>query len=276
MMKTYRSSRTRARAGSIVAAALVGGGLMLTASNGIAAETSKQVEEQVREVLAPVVPAIAPVPPVAPPAVAAVPTAPSPVKLAMAGHPHPLPPPPSIVPVPPVPPMPPMVDGEEISREVREAVEEARRDALEAQREAASARRDALLEAAEARREAMREAEEGRREAERGRREAVRAAAYARSSSDSVRAHVLAARQMCSRGTHNVSVELVHDGKKQVVQCQAWSPAQRAEMRKSMLAGLQSARASIASMDARHMPTYAREQALESIDRQIERLRESN
>ena len=60
MMKVYRWNAARTRAGSVVAAALVGGGLLLTASNGFAAETTKQVENKVRTVLAPVVPAIAP------------------------------------------------------------------------------------------------------------------------------------------------------------------------------------------------------------------------
>lgn len=44
MMKMYRWDATRTRAGSLVAAALVGGGLLLTASNGFAAETTKKVE----------------------------------------------------------------------------------------------------------------------------------------------------------------------------------------------------------------------------------------
>ena len=71
MMKVYRWNAARTRAGSVVAAALVGGGLLLTASNGFAAETTKQVENKVRTVLAPVVPAIAP--PDAPEAPAALP-----------------------------------------------------------------------------------------------------------------------------------------------------------------------------------------------------------
>jgi hypothetical protein len=41
-----------------------------------------------------------------------------------------------------------------------------------------------------------------------------------------------------------------------------------------MIASLQRARASIASMDRHHMPEHAREKALESVDRQLQRLRE--
>jgi beta-lactamase regulating signal transducer with metallopeptidase domain len=291
MMKTYRWSPARARAGSLIAATLVGGGLMLTASNGIAAETSKQVEEQVREVLAPVVPAIAPLappPPVAPAApIAPVPPAaasdlPARVELALL-HPHSAPLPPRAA-VPPMPPMPPMyVDHDEISREVREEVEEARREAEED-------RREALRDAAEARREALREAQQGFRAGERAREQAAHAreqgqrareqgqrareqAQRAREQAARAREHVQVSLQTCPKG-HKLSVQAT--GSQTHVRCFGWSDKEKAEFRRSMLSGLQGARASIASMDARHMPPHAREQALESIDRQIERLRESN
>lgn len=284
MMKTYRWSPARARAGSFIAATLVGGGLMLTASNGIAAETSKQVEEQVREALAPVVPAIAPLAVPAPPAPAAAvapvaaPAAPAKVELAlMHPHPAPLPPLPPQAAVPPIPPMPPVhINGEEISREIREAMEEARR-------EAAEARQEALREAAEERREALREAQESLREGVRSREQA----AWAREQGQRAREQGQLARQQAQRArenarvavkacpaNHKVSVQL--DSKRTSVRCFGWTDKEKAEVRRSMLSGLQSARASIASMDARHMPPHAREQALESIDRQIERLRESN
>jgi len=274
MMKTYRPNAARTRAGSMIAAGLVGGGLLLTASGGIAAETSKKVEAEVREVLAPVVPALAPI---APPASMAVPAPPAKVQLAMAGHPHPepsavpVPPVPLVPPAPAVPPVPPVprvhvdVDGDEIAREVREAMEEVRREAAEAQRDAAEARREALQEAAEARREALRAGEEARREGAQARAEAARARALTR---------VKVARAQCAQGNYRVNVE-VDDGRKiHVVRCSPWSNEEAAHMRRTMLAGLQSARASIIAMDHRHMPEHAREQALQSIDRQIERLRE--
>lgn len=285
MMKTHRWDAGRTRAGGLVAAGLVGGGLLLTASGGIAAETSKQVEEQVRTVLAPVVPALAPAPELPLPP-AAVPASPAPlpakVQLALAGHPHPAPPVPPVAAVPPVPPVPPVpvdVDGYEISREVRQAMAEARREMAEAQREAAEARREALQEAAEARREAMLEAAEARREGDLARAAGARAraeAAQARGQAARARAaaHASAATRMCTQGTHNVSVEIDHGDKKQVIRCRGIAGVDQAEIRRTVLASLQSARASIASIDRRHMPEQAREQALQSLDRQIERLRE--
>lgn len=271
MMKSYRPNVARARAGSMIAAGLVGGGLLLTASGGIAAETSKKVEAEVREVLAPVVPALAPIAPAAPVAPAPAPDPVEPVELAMVGHPHPEPPVPPAAAVPPTPPVPPMpridvdVDGDEIAREVREAMAEARRDIAEAQREARQ-------EAQEARREALREAAEARREGEEARREGAQARA------DAARARALAqvrvARVQCAQGTHKVNVEIDDGRETHVVRCVGWSKEEAANMRRTMLVSLQRARAGIVAMDHRHMPEHAREQALQSIDRQIERLRE--
>jgi beta-lactamase regulating signal transducer with metallopeptidase domain len=51
MMASYRSDRRRGRAGALIAAGLVGSGLLLTASGGIAAETTKKVEEKVRTII---------------------------------------------------------------------------------------------------------------------------------------------------------------------------------------------------------------------------------
>jgi bla regulator protein blaR1 len=260
MMKSYRVDPRRARLGTLMASSLVGGGLLLTASGGIAAETSKEVEQQVRTALAPIVPALAPEAPLAPPAPLAPVAAPAKVELAML-HPHPEPPVPPVAAVPPVPPVPPVhvdIDQDEINREVREAMEEARRDVEEARRDAEEARREALQEAAEARREALQGAAEARREA-------ARARALAR---------VQVAKLQCANGTHKVNVEIDDGRKTHTVRCVGWSEKEQVEFRRTMLAGLQSARASIASMDRRHMPEHAREQALSSIDRQIERLRE--
>lgn len=278
MMKVYRWNETRARAGSLIAAGLVGGGLLLTASNGIAAETSAKVEEQVRTALAPVVPSLAPLAqfaPVATPASLAPDEAPAPVELAML-HPHPDAPVPPVPPVPPTPPAPPEihidVDGIIASAQVghgeiqREVQEELRRELAEARREAsqeaAEARREALQEAAEARREALREAAEARREGAQARAEAARA-----------RAHAQAAVRACP-ASHKVSVQV--DGDKHMVRCLGWSEKDKAEFRRTMIASLQSARASIKSMDSRHMPRAAQKSALESLDRQLERLRSEN
>lgn len=292
MMKTYRADPRRARLGGLIASGLVGGGLLLTASGGIAAETSRQVEQEVRTALAPIVPALAPEAPLPPPAPVApeapgAPALPEAVKLAML-HPHPDPVPPvaAMPPAPPVPPAPPRpavridINRDEIAREVRESVEEARR-------EAAEARREALLEAAEARREAAEAAREdanARREAERAR----ELAAYARSEGARARAEAARVRAEAVRvragvrintsdycGSAGARVHISDSGDKTVT-CLGWSEKDKAEMRKTMLVSLKSARVSIASMDHRHMPERARAQALESIDRQIERLRSSN
>jgi beta-lactamase regulating signal transducer with metallopeptidase domain len=290
MMKNYHRDPARARLGGMIAAGLVGGGLLLTASGGIAAETSKEVEEQVRTALAPIVPALAPEVPPAPPvsvAPAAPPATPAKVQLAML-HPHPEPP---IAPVPPVAPVPHVrvdVDGYEIDREVREAMEEARREVGEAQREAAEARREALQEAAEARREAeqdrreaLRDAEEARREAHRAREDArTRYRAHsqdilARTRAEAARARSQARVAMATcKDSRATMVQVNSDRGRSMVRCLGWSDKDKAEFRRTMIASLQSARSSIASMNRRHMPEHAREQALESLDRQIERLRE--
>jgi beta-lactamase regulating signal transducer with metallopeptidase domain len=281
MMKTYRWSAARARAGSLIAVGLVAGGLLLTASGGIAAETSKRVEEEVRTALAPVVPALAPVAPLAPPAPpapVAPPVVPEPVQLALL-HPHPEPP------VAPMPPIGVVIDGEDISREVREAMQEARQEMAEAQQQAAQARREALQQAAQERREALqeaeqerrealREAEEARREGARARAEGAQARAEAARARASAQAHVRSATWKCGQGTHNVSVEIENGGNKQIVRCVGWSERDKAELRRTMISSLQSARASIKAIDHRYMPEHAREEALRSLDRQLERLRE--
>jgi beta-lactamase regulating signal transducer with metallopeptidase domain/Skp family chaperone for outer membrane proteins len=296
MMKTYRADPKRARLGGLIASGLVGGGLLLTASGGIAAETSKEVEQQVRTALAPIVPALAPDAPPAPPAPLppAMPAAPEAVKLALL-HPHPAPVPP-VAAVPPVPPVPPVpyidasaiarhasaaavaaaqaageaVDHDEIAREVREALEEARRDAEEA-------RREALQDAAEARREAeqaRREGEQARREGEQARREGERARAEAARVRTVVRSGVrINTSDYC--GAAGARVHVSDNGDKTVT-CLGWSEKDKAEMRKTMLVSLKRARTAIVSMDQRHMPDHARMQALESLDRQIERLRAGN
>jgi bla regulator protein blaR1 len=277
MMKVYRWNETRARAGSLIAAGLVGGGLLLTASNGIAAETSAQVEEQVRTALAPVVPALAPVAPPAPVAPAA-PAAP--IQVAML-HPHPDAPTP---PTPPTPPAPPeididvdgfvsavQVDHAAIARHASAAAAAAARaagDAVEQAEIQREVQEELRRELAEARREAWQEAQDARREAAEARREALRESAEARREAARARTRIVS--RSCPPN-HKVSVQV--NGDKQVVRCFGWSEKDKAEFRRTMIASLQSARASIASMDRRHMPKHARESALKSLDSQLARLR---
>ncbi len=305
MMKSHRVDPARARLGGLIAVGLVGGGLLLTASGGIAAETSRQVEEQVRTVLAPVVPALAPDAPDAPPAlIAPVSAADAPTRLALL-HPHPdapIPPAPPAAPAPPVPPAPPAmvdidtaaiarsasaaaaaaaraageaVDEAEIHREVqaelRREMAEARREMAEAHREAVQEAEEARREAAIDRREALREAEEARREAERNRDDArTRARANAQDAAARARAHGQVSVRACPNA-HNVSVTI--DGEKKMIRCMGWSDKDKAAFKRTMIVSLQRARASIVSMDARHMPGHARDTALQSVDRQLEQLR---
>ncbi|QHL91312.1 hypothetical protein GVO57_11415 [Sphingomonas changnyeongensis] len=117
MMATYRPDARRARIGTLVVALAVGGGLALTASGGLAAETGSTVERRVQTAL------LAPPAPPAPPAAEGttpVPRAPAPrwtadTGVAVAAAP-PAPQPPAVPeapaagaapPAPPAPPVPP-------------------------------------------------------------------------------------------------------------------------------------------------------------------------
>jgi beta-lactamase regulating signal transducer with metallopeptidase domain len=265
MMRVYRWNERRARIGSMIAAGLVGGGLMLTASNGIAAETSKKVEAQVRTALAPVVPAVTPE---APPSPTVPVTAKAPAAPRAAPAPEAPPASPSVAaPVAPVAPAAPVaglftvswtqdqdegfVDAAAINREVQQSVREAQRDALEAARDA---QRDAMDAARDAQRDAMEAAAEARASA----REAAR---------------VYPA--VMSRSCPKTTTIAVHsdDGGNAVVRCGAMSPAERAKMRKQLIASLEQARTSVAASMNDDWARRAREQALASIDREIARLR---
>jgi beta-lactamase regulating signal transducer with metallopeptidase domain len=260
MMRVYRWNERRARLGSLIAAGLVGGGLMMTASNGIAAETTKKVEQQVRTALAPVMPVVAPDAPPAPAAPAAAPRAPA------APHAAPVPeappaPPAAAAPVAPVAPAAPVaglftvswsqdqdddafVDTAAIHREVQQSVREAQREAMEAARDA---QRDALDSA----REAAAEARAAAREA--------------------ARAHPA----VMTRSCHKTTTIAVHtdDGGNAVVRCGAMSPEERAKMRRQLIASLEQARSSVAASLNDDWARRAREQALASIDREIARLK---
>ncbi|HYZ49090.1 MAG TPA: M56 family metallopeptidase, partial [Sphingomonas sp.] len=164
MMRVYRWSPMRTRMGSLIAAGLVGGGLILTASNGIAAETTKKVENQVRTALAPIVTEVVPE---APAAALPAPRAPVAPRALHVAHVLAAPEAPD-VPLAPVAPEAPVapaalvsvawtqdsgqyVDAGEIDREVNDAVRDARREAdaaaREARAEAVVAARDAAAEA---------------------------------------------------------------------------------------------------------------------------------
>ena len=252
MMKTYRRNPARARLGSLIAAGMVGGGLMLTASNGIAAETGRQVEAQVRTALAPVVPAVAPAPlPPAPPAPVAAPPAPN--------APHPVvrverhvKPNGRVVTVVETD-RDAIVDGAAIEREVAQAVREAQ---IEARLEAAQEAREARREAMDASRQAIAEA---------------RAAAAEATAAARVHAMPVSVTGACAKA-EGVSVRVDDSGHRNVT-CYKWTEADRAKMRQQMLASLEQARRSVAASMDHDWGQRAREHALASIDRQIARLK---
>jgi beta-lactamase regulating signal transducer with metallopeptidase domain/vacuolar-type H+-ATPase subunit H len=285
MMKIYRWDAARTRAGSLVATALVGGGLLLTASNGFAAETTKKVEDRVRTVLAPVVPMIAPpdVPeaPVAPDA--PLPPAPPPVPthFAMVD---------GVAPVPPVPPVPPVASARpvpavrpvpalprysgyidrETQEDIRQAQREAAQAAREAQQEAAQAAREAQQEAAQAAREAQQEAQQAAREAQAELRE--HAAEIRMAQREAMRASPIVMTKACS---DNVPVMMSQHGDRQVmIRCTNFQPVDHAKLRMQMISSLQEARASVAdSLDDQDINRRARAAALAGIDREIARLK---
>ena len=236
MMKTYRFSPSRARMGGLLAAGLVGGGLMLTASNGIAAETSARVEREVRTALAPVVPVLAPTVPVPPvPAVpprgakasrarvGLVPPSPEP-----AAAPPPPPPPALVAPTPPVPPAPPPPPGQ-----------------------VASAYADVAVDGDAIRRQVQ---EELGRELPRIRGEIARARAQA-------------------HGCGRASASSGDGDARAVLHCHGWSERDQRELRRTVIASLERAREGVRRIDRMHMPPEARRQALEAIDRQLDQLR---
>jgi beta-lactamase regulating signal transducer with metallopeptidase domain len=232
MMRIYRWNAARARVGSTIAAALVGGGLLLTASNGIAAETTKRVEQKVRTILPvaapepPAAPDAPPVPPALPalPAVPAVPASLVSISWSSDGQDQ-------------------MLDADDI-REIQESAREAQREAWAAAREAQA---DALADAREA-------------------------AAEARASArEAVRAHPVTVTKNCPKGTPFMA-KVSDDGHAQVL-CGAFSPVDRAKLRKQIIASLEQTRASLAASLNDEWARRTRENALASIDREIARLK---
>lgn len=251
MMKVYRWNASRARLGSMIATGLVGVGLMLTASNGIAAETTKRVEQKVRTIL----PVAAPLPPAAPvarpaplaPETAAAPTAPE------APIAPPAPPTPVAVPTAPAALMSvswtsddgdQVIDTAEMNRTIQESVREAQAEAREAAREAEADAREAARDAANDAREAVREA---------------------------ARVRPAVATRHCPAGAPFMAK--VSDDGHAVVRCGAMSPVDKAKMRQQLIVSLEQARQSVAASLNDDWARRAREQALASIDREIARLK---
>lgn len=247
-MMALNTPASRLRIGSGLAALAVGGGLLLTASGGIAAETTKTIEHQVR--VAMVQPPEAPLPPEAPEA-------------------------PAAVPAPPAPPAPPahlrharhvIVHGDKVvvdsgdnwvdQAEIRREVAEAQREALQA---ADEARREGLRAGEEARREALRAADEARREG-------LRAGAEARAEAARARAQAFAA----CRGNGDMTVSI--NGDRRIVRCTGLSEADLANVRRQTIAALEQARAEVARMDP-DAGRRARDEALANIDRKIAELK---
>ena len=273
MMRVYRWNQRRARLGSMIAAGLVGGGLMLTASNGIAAETTKKVEQQVRTALAPVVPAVAPAPaePAAP--------APTPVRHS-ASVPHEVPDVPAapVAPAAPAAPVAPAAPQAPVAVAAVSPVlwaaswtsddQDQFADVAEARREAMEAAREARIEAEAAAREARQEAMEAAREAAAEAREQAREAARA-----AVKVRPAVIHGSCPKGSRtNITVH-TDDGGNAVVRCGAMSVEERARMRRQLIASLEQARRSVAASLNDDWARQAREQALASIDREIARLK---
>lgn len=142
-LKMMRDARERTLVGRGLATLLVGGGLALTASGGIAAETTREMEDTMRNAVVErtamlhdvVEPTMSGRTPSRPPRAPDAPDAP------MAPE-FPAPPAPPVAPAPPAPPVPPA--DAEAWNEWRKDVEEARREAHDAQREAWAAHREAM------------------------------------------------------------------------------------------------------------------------------------
>jgi hypothetical protein len=106
--------------------------------------------------------------------------------------------------------------------------------------------------------------------------EAVRdAQADARAAQAEARAAVRVALRSLPRvdcgSSHAVRVR---DDDNPAIRCVGWSEKDKAQLRRTMITSLERARASIAAMDMRHMTEDARDSALESLDQQLEYLRD--
>lgn len=254
MMASYRADGGRTRAGALIATALVGGGLLLTASGGVAAETTKSVEKKVRYVLLRTAPAPrdAPTPPPAPDA-SEPPAAPA-------------------APAAPTPPAPPAPGAAEVTA--------FRFEHDGGHEDVAAITKGALAEADAAVAAAMAEVKDG---------EAHRAAmAELRARMPEIRAEIARARAEAARAGAHGQVAMRDCGRKQamvfrddhpgqhltVVRCgDRISAADRAEMRENMIESLEEARSNLARNLDDEWARKARESALAAIDRKLEELR---
>jgi hypothetical protein len=139
-----------------------------------------------------------------------------------------------------------MLDPDEI-REIQESAREARREAL-------AAAREAQADAMEAARDAAAEAREAAREA--------------------VRVHPVVVTRNCPKGTPFMA-KVSDDGNTQVL-CGAYSPVDRAKLRRQIIASLEQTRASLAASLNDEWARRTREEALAGIDREIARLKSEN
>lgn len=256
MMGHNKPSRRAARCGTALAVVLTGGGLLLTASGGIAAEAGGAVGEDVRLAVA----QTAGWAPVAVPAEQAADIA---EVLPPPAPPAPLPPPPApdavdaVPPVPPAPPAPPVPPREalgdigdigrevsvamrDVERDVRVAVADARRAVVDARRDALAAQREAAAASRQARTRVRVVMHDCRSEG----RVPTTSVAYDRNSAE----------------LHTVSV------------CENGGVDQ-AEIRQTVISALEGARRSVASMDIPAAGEAGRAQALANIDRKIAELR---
>lgn len=253
MMASYRQDRQRGRLGMMIASGLVGGGLVLTASGGIAAETTKTVEQKVRTALLQT-PALAPVAMAATP-VPAAPRAPK---------------------APPAPRAP----AAPAAPEAPEA-ESFWFDQTAFHDDLSAAARDAQAEAHAAMAQAM--AEVGRIDAQRiafaelqSEMPRIRAE-VARAQADAARErgqhqHVFV--RSCGKSSAMVFRSDESSRKTMVVRCGGeMSAAEKAEMRAHVIKSLETARESLANSLDDQWARQARENALAAIDRKLDELR---
>jgi hypothetical protein len=254
MMASYRADGRRTRIGALIATALVGTGLLLTASGGIAAETTKSVETKMRTVLGRTTPTArvtdAPAP-IAAPAAPDAPWAPA-------------------APQPPAPPQPGKAHATAFRFDHAGMHESLSAIGAEAAAEARAAVAAAMAEthAGDAHRIAWTEV-------------------HARMPE--IRAEVARARAEAARAGHEGHQIVMNNcGKRNAVVMRSDAPGQRtlvvrcgdqlsaedrAEMRAEMIQSLEEARSNLAENLSDDWARKARETALAAIDQKLEELR---
>lgn len=255
MMASYRADRQHRRLGTMITAGLVGGGLLLTASGGVAAETTKVVEEKVRTALleTPAAARVASVLPVA-------------TGVAQAAA---VPQPPAAPPAPPEPAAPAPAprshhdawfDQAEFQADLSEVMAEANAsfDAAMAEMRDMDLQRIAAAEI--------------QSEMPKIQLEIARAQADAARARGEHRLHGLMVRS-CGQSKATLFRSDDEAARTVVVKCGELNPAQRAEMRQHVIKSLEQARESLAKSLDDQWARNARENALAAIDRKLEELR---